>query len=128
MPRCPIVCLFLTLLTVCLSGCGTALSPIEGTITLDGKPVKGLEVTFQPVGPEGGSALGYTDEQGHYTMQFPRGQVGAPPGEYVVRITGSEVEGGGAVTKVPAKYGSKSDLKRTVTSGENTFDFDLKSK
>jgi hypothetical protein len=118
------------LLVFALAGCGPNLGSVEGTVTLDGKPVKGVEVTFQPVGEEGGTAIGYTDAQGHYNLHYPGHEEGAPPGEYNVRLAGGE---GGSIdgappVRIPAKYNSQSDLKRTVQPGANTFDFPLESK
>ena len=113
------------LLTV---GCGPDLGTVNGHVTLDGKPIKGVEITFEPVGQSGGTAMGYTNAEGNYALQFPGRQAGAPPGEYMVRLAGSEVDDVGQRVKIPPKFNSQSDLKRTVSSGDNKFDFDLTSK
>jgi hypothetical protein len=118
----------LGLLCFALAGCGSGLGSVEGTVTLDDKPVQGVEVTFEPVGDEGGTATGYTDEKGHYALHYPGRQEGAPPGEYTVRLAGAEVlDGDAPPLRIPARYNSESDLKRTVESGTNTFNFALTS-
>ncbi len=109
------------LLSICClaaAGCGPGLQEVTGKVTLDGKPVQGLEVNFEPVDPStGGTATGYTQADGSFKLHYPGRKTGAPPGEYIVRIVGAEVDDGPPV-RVPAKYGSKSELKATVGSGE----------
>ncbi|MEO1991744.1 MAG: carboxypeptidase-like regulatory domain-containing protein [Pirellulales bacterium] len=60
-------------LLVCLSGlpgCGNSgpvLVSVEGTVTLDGKPIGGASVLFQP--PAGGRpAVAQTDSQGQFKL------------------------------------------------------------
>ena len=47
-------------------GCspGSATSRVSGTVTMDGEPLAGVQVTFYPVGGEGRPAIGNTDEGG----------------------------------------------------------------
>lgn len=68
--------------------------PVEGTVTLDGKPVEGATVTFVPVVEgQGASATGITDASGKFTLTVvdtSRGR-GAPgggtvPGDYFVGV------------------------------------------
>lgn len=83
-------CLFAaSLLLLCpFVGCGTdapELVPVSGTVTRSGQPVPNAVVTFQPT--KGRNSIGYTDEEGHYTLQFTRELDGACVGKHRVMIT-----------------------------------------
>ena len=124
------------LLTGCGSGGGPPLGKVSGTITLDGEPLADAAVTFEPIG-RGRPSSGYTDEEGNYTLEYNEGQLGAPLGEYVVKI--STFRAGydnGTVhpsepEQVPAKYNVKAkanpDMTREVAAKRNTIDFELSS-
>jgi hypothetical protein len=74
-----------------LTGCGSAgLVPVEGVVTLDGKPLVGVTVALERMdGPaENRLFAGETDAQGRYAVHpFEKSATGAPPGEYRVMIT-----------------------------------------
>lgn len=58
---------------------GPGSAQVTGVITLNGKPLEGLEVTFMPDPTKGGSgpgASGYTDAQGRFRI----GSAGSLPG------------------------------------------------
>lgn len=140
---------FLALLfTVPLTGCGDGklkTEPVTGKVTFNGEPIEGAKVVFSPVDTsQGKPAVGRTNEQGVYTLQTSEGNVGAgtTPGEYIVMISkvkmvgtgkfltgeeGKQVEETKPVSELPDKYSDrrKTELKATVVSGANTFDFDL---
>jgi hypothetical protein len=92
------------LCAIAVVGCpggGTAIQTdyVEGVVTLDGEPVAGAIVTFQPKGPGGMSATGMTDEQGKYTLNpVGGGQMAAEAGsgtlagEYYVGVVKTEME------------------------------------
>jgi hypothetical protein len=107
-------------------GCGPAMGDVSGTVMMDGKPAPGVQVEFASAG-DGASAVGFTDEQGNYTLKFPGRVDGAPPGDYIVRLTGVEREDAPGLL-IPEKYNVASDLKRTVEAGSNDFDFEITSK
>ncbi len=71
------------------SGCGRSGEPltakVEGTVTLDGAPVKGATVTFAPL--NGRASSGQTNERGEYVLTFKRGIPGALHGKHQVKIT-----------------------------------------
>lgn len=139
------VCLGVTL------GCsGNAMLPVEGTITLDGKPLDGAAISFVPA--EGGRPCsGQTDAQGHFTLASYVAGDGVPPGEYKVTVVkldarrqaeAAPVEEGAADDQqvmgnieqavkflTPLKYSSPAttDLKVDVTSGMEPVQIDLKS-
>lgn len=87
-------CCWIGLLLATVTGCGgrdanlPPLVPVEGTVTLDQKPLSGAMLTFLPTGAtRGGGATGYTDQAGNYELQSPDGRAGVPVGEYRVIVT-----------------------------------------
>ena len=61
-----------------LAGCGSGsyeIAPVSGRVTLDGEPLKGCQVRFQPVAASesnvapGPGAFAVTDEQGRFTLR-----------------------------------------------------------
>ena len=111
------------------AGCSGGLNEVTGTVTLDGKPVKGLEVNFEPIDPGiGTTATGYTQADGSYKLHYPGDKTGAPAGEYRVRIAGGENDGEGPPIRVAKKYNKDSELKATITSGANVHNFEVTSK
>jgi predicted small lipoprotein YifL len=113
-----------------IAGCGRSgpqIAPVHGRITLDGQPLSGADVRFQPDGPERPS-VGRTGSDGSYELMFKRGQPGAVVGQHTVQIWVSpEVVPNPPV--IAARFNSESELRREVQAGENNvFDFDLKSE
>ena len=105
---------------------------VSGQVRLDGEPLPGALVEFEP---EGGSpSYGLTDPYGRYTLRFNHEQVGALIGKHTVRITtrrSTTDENGRPVVlpeKIPPQYNSHSTLKVEVRPGSNRFDFDLKTR
>jgi hypothetical protein len=142
----------------CLAGCGHApeFAEVEGTITLDGKPLDNVEVVFLPdpeKGSRGPAASAYTDGRGHYRLRCDQaGKSGAvlgtyrvcvnditavaPPPDLLVAYARAEgkqapppVPPKGKPPRVPAAY---ADANRTplrdveVKAGRQTLDFDVK--
>ena len=119
------------------------LGQVTGTVTLDGKPLSGVAVVFQP--DEGRPARGMTDADGKYELTYIRTTRGTKVGHNRVEIAPSEegddetenIEDPDSLPmkrptksrkpKVPVKYNIKSELEADVQPGENTFDFELKS-
>lgn len=133
------------LLSVFASGCSgrgdtLSLSPVNGTVTYQQKPLAGAQVLFTP--EAGPAAFGETDDQGNFTLTT-RGQAGALVGTHRVTVTAykpfkqsrsdeegitSKEEGERAISLIPGKYGDlrQSNLTATVEqSAENQFQFDL---
>ncbi|MBI1248631.1 hypothetical protein GC197_12425 [bacterium] len=131
-PRLQVALSFLSLACLALfTGCnGDSLASVSGVVTLDGHPVRGLEVNFEPVdaAPDRTTGTGYTQADGSYSLHYPGYKKGTPPGDYIVRISGGESLDDGTRVRVPAKYNAKSELTETVVPGKNKFDFDLTSK
>lgn len=120
------------LATVC--GCGpsqdSSLGLVTGTVKLDGAPVEGVVVMFEPV--DARLSTGATDASGQYELWYTSNVKGAAIGEHVVRIEKSEnpeqEELGGKLVVIPDRYNVNSTLAAEVKAGENTFDFDLVTK
>jgi hypothetical protein len=117
-----------------VAGCGSSdFGQVEGTVTMDGAPLQGATVEFQPIKGKRPS-YGTTDESGHYTLSYTMEKSGAEVGEHQVRITKplikSDESGDDVILgeQVPAKYNVNTELKKTVEAGSNTFDFALDSQ
>lgn len=119
----------LVLLTGLVSGCGTSstpeLAPVRGTVTLDGQPLAGATVIFEPT--DGGrSSHGQTDAEGKYRLNYIRDIQGAKVGSHYVSITtASEAN---LVERLPAGYNRQTTLTATVTAGKNDCDFELRGE
>ncbi|MBI1346004.1 hypothetical protein GC163_06920 [bacterium] len=144
--------LSLSMLTFLLPGCGSGsdqpeLGLVTGTITMDGEPLQGIAVVFQP--DNGRPAYGKTDSTGKYELTYIRNTRGTKVGHNRVEIATSEEgeedteeelgddeesTGGGQKSferkkvKIPVRYNLKSELEADVQPGENVFDFQLTSK
>lgn len=122
--------------------------PVTGTVLLDGAPVEGAQVAFNPEGVDAEGAFGRTDAEGRYELTTFDSGDGAVAGNYVVTImkfdappsteaaseeeyVPPEVSGArpsAPKNLLPAQYSdrAKSGLTATVAAeGENTFDFNL---
>lgn len=123
------------LVASCL-GCGGGDTPplglVTGTVTLDGKPVEGAMVQFEPSASAMPTAFGTTDATGKYELWYSRGNKGASLGESVVRISAFQEAGDdpGQAKRpeiIPVTYNLNSDLKVEVKRGKQVCDFPLKS-
>jgi hypothetical protein len=124
----------LTLAAGC--GKGSGLVPVEGRVTLDGKPVKEVIVNFQPINDTpGNGALGSTDPDGRFTLTDARGEAGVYAGEYKVIFypalpagvkegDPADVVGVARGRNVPAIYldVNHTPLRATVPQGGGTFE------
>lgn len=108
----------------------TVLTSVEGTVTLDGKPLPGAIVRFLDAGGNVVSA-GKTDENGQFEMKRDTPN-GVPVGEYRVTIS-TTLKAPGEFAKrslLPPKYSSsdKTALRVSVVDSDNVIDFKLNSK
>lgn len=129
--------LLLVVVSLMVAGCddGPGIASVEGTVTMDDKPLPNATVIFTPAAG-GRPAAGRTDSEGKYKLNFSAGRKGAIPGINKVRLTTKadpyENEDG---TKVPAspetvpmEYNQQSTLEFNVEDGKvNVADFQLKS-
>jgi hypothetical protein len=100
------------------------LAPVSGIVTLDGQPVSGVRVTFQPTGrntenPGPGSSA-FCDVSGRYELQTVRGEPGAVPGQHTVRILNPEAKKAGSDDS--AGPPRKEIIPRHYEDGHLTFD------
>jgi hypothetical protein len=107
---------------------------VQGTVTLDGKPVDNGIIRFTPLDGKVGTAGGVV-ENGRFTSTVPvakhRVEISA------TKITGEATPEGRhsvnagdytATELIPDKYNTDSELTLDVTSGLNEPHFDLKSR
>ncbi len=78
-------------------GCGSGLTDVTGTVTLDGKPVEGASLYFAMESTPSIYAIGTTDADGTYSLSTFRGGDrtfrGALPGDYLVTVVKKEDSG-----------------------------------
>ncbi|MCH5373930.1 MAG: carboxypeptidase-like regulatory domain-containing protein, partial [Planctomycetes bacterium] len=61
------------------------MAKVTGIVTLDGEPLEGAKVIFQP--KKGQPAAGITDGKGRYSLTTLENHDGAVPGQYRVIIS-----------------------------------------
>ena len=122
-------------LLLLLAGCGTsgtAIAPVSGRVTLDGKPLAQGVVCF--VSPAGYASSAPLQPDGSFRLVSQYGK-GIPPGDYRVAIapasdlaamdmTGKTPK---TASEIPAKYQSvtTSGLSATVDGQHGVFTFSL---
>jgi hypothetical protein len=116
-------------LAVVFSGCGFDNQPelgrVQGKITLDGKPLVKVTVSFKPL--DGGrQSSGKTDEDGHYELIYLRDICGAKVGKHRV-VVGSTDPTTPKRERLPDRYNDNTKLEAEVRPGENQCDFDLEA-
>ncbi|MCC9606747.1 carboxypeptidase-like regulatory domain-containing protein [Blastopirellula sp. JC732] len=134
---CALFCLLLSL-PVSL-GCGQRgdkqIFAVEGTVTLDGKPLSNATVLFIPGQSRPSGAM--TDENGYYELNYTDHQKGARIGLNRVQITTaqgpSETADGQPIAAVPEtlpiRYHARSELEFTVSGDQaNVANFALTSR
>jgi hypothetical protein len=133
------------LLCLLMSGCGEAAKPwekvtaVSGTLTFEGKPIGGAEVTLIPTAsdfPETVRPSGTTSADGSFTLGTYGTADGAPAGEYNASVVWFKVvDSGGSMVRganvLPARYANPetSGIKVVVNASESTLAaIDLKKK
>lgn len=119
------------LFAVLLSGCGGSgpeVAPVSGRVTLDGAPLAGSRIRFQPEASGGSPSYGTADQDGHYVLGYKRGQPGALIGWHTIRVergAHGDPENKLKPQALPARYNTASELREEVKSGEDNV-VDLK--
>jgi len=141
-PRGYFCCGLILLGSLLVAGCsqsGPAVAPVSGRVTLDGKALPGVSVTFQPSGQgttPGTGSFGRTDADGRYTLQLisPNGKAskGAVVGKHTVTFAAASTEGsdagpGLAENPIPPKY-QKGIPFEVPPGGTDKADFALTSQ
>jgi len=122
---------------ILLAGCGSKTGPDVGTVTgqvsLDGKPLEGVNVVFQP--ETGRPSIGKTDRSGKYELTYSASRTGAQVGRHSVVIEPAGPESDAApvadaknTRSIPARYNARTELTADVKPGRNTLHFELSSK
>jgi hypothetical protein len=142
---------FFPLALLALGGCSSSykLAPVSGKVTMDGKPLPRVVVTFAPMGTKenmnvGPTASAVTDAQGRYALKLDAGKPGAVVGKcrvYINTTLEERSKGGGdepdapgpframAPEKIPPKYSRQTELVFDVPAGgTDQANFDLRSK
>lgn len=142
-----------TMMVTGCTGSGPKLAPVEGTVTLDGKPLANKSLMFTPIeGTEGNGAGGTSDAEGKYTLKAmipgaTRDYSGIGPGRYRVMVFEATISGdavvedegdepavaiapamGGGNLEFPAIYGTEqSPLVLEVPESGGEINVELKS-
>lgn len=132
------------LAVISLAGCGSGgfkLVPVSGTVTLDGQPLAGASVSFQPTGSgatPGPGSTAVTDASGKYVLKTAETvqRTGAVVGNHVVRISAAQdqraadddTQRPAAKDPVPAPYRDQGVPFTVPAGGTDKADFQLTSK
>lgn len=115
------------LLAVAVLGCSSATGTVEGTITVDGEPVQGVEVIYQcPSFSAEGS--GITNSEGHYRVFYGRGNRDLPIGEYQLSLgimLPEDSSGASGKLHKKVKFFNDNSRSEQVKSGNNVIDIEV---
>lgn len=100
------------------------LAEVTGVVTLDGKPISGVNVLFQP--EAGRAAVGMTDEEGRYELEYLYGVSGCKIGMNTVGFDWPPDSPN--MVAIPAKHTGANAFKFDVKPGDNVFDITMTSK
>jgi hypothetical protein len=122
---------------ISLAGCDSDLAPVSGRVTLDGQPLAGAVVTFQPKTGRDSTAdvatgsVGRTDEEGRYTLRLIRpDKHGAVVGEHSVTISalkGGSDEAPATGPKLPKAWSDGSKRFKVAARGTTDANFEITS-
>lgn len=118
----------LVAIVLAATGCQRIVD-VTGTVRLDGKPVKGVIVMFDPASLDQPRGVASTDENGVYKLRRlgPGSKPGVPLGTYSVKVM-SDMDNPSA-GRIPEKYFRNSELTREVKGpSPHVFDIELSTK
>ena len=123
---------WLMLLAALLSGCsgsGPEVAPVSGRVTLDGVPMAGAQIRFQPQASGGSPSYGTADQDAQYVLGYKHGQPGALIGWHTIRLERGAQDAPGNKSKpraLSARYNTASELRKEVKAGgDNVIHFEL---
>lgn len=127
-----IVALLLAIMSMGCSRNEVELGSVSGRVTLDGQPLSGIFIIFQP--QKGRPALAILDKDGKFTLQYNVNHAGAIVGKQEVYLKSPLSDQLDEVHKMginepstfPKKYEQVFESLE-VKSGRNFFNLDLKS-
>lgn len=117
-------CLLLPISSGCGHGDRPPLGTVHGIVTLDGQPLAGAGLVFQPT-EAGRASAATTDENGQYDLVYIRKDKGAKVGFHLARVSAVRSD---KSSLLPPRYNTQSILRVEVKPGDNTIDFPLTSK
>src|SRR5262245_8916843 len=133
LPRC---CLLATVVLAAATGCQRNVVPVSGRVTLNGKPLAGAVVTFQPqtgrdsAQPATSGSAGRTDAQGRFTLRLVApDRPGAAPGEHTVTISTAAGDPRASPAKeehLPKSWRDGSHRFHVPAGGTTEANFDIK--
>lgn len=119
-----------------VAGCSLqdGVVPVSGRVSLNGQPLAGATVTFQPIRGEGGvpavgGSVGRTDDQGRFELRLAaRDEMGAAVGQHRVTITTATAPEGddtklASGERVPLAWRNGSKKFDVPTEGTSQADF-----
>ncbi|MDO5552480.1 MAG: carboxypeptidase-like regulatory domain-containing protein [Planctomycetia bacterium] len=115
----------ITMIFLCLSillpiGCGGmpgGMKVVAGMVTLDGKPLNGVKVTFHPI-DNGAEAAGKTSPVGDFILETD-GHEGCRPGRYKITVNAAGVSEINKDLGIPKKYQNLETTDLIVTVAED---------
>jgi hypothetical protein len=106
---------------VAAAGCGPgrpAVAPVDGVVTMKGKPLPGLRIQFMPdpnKGTKGPTSAGVTDEQGRFKLKCADKRDGAVVGWHKVVINDMRVR----LPNAPRHGGAPLDEKGRIGNADD---------
>lgn len=116
------------LFVLCL-GCGPSgpkLYPVQGTVTLDGKPLAEGNVYLREA--ETGDVITLPVKDGQFSGQAPTGKRRVEVAAYKLTPVPGEMGGEVQESLIAARFNSESTLSETIEAGPNEFKFAVESK
>ena len=116
-----------------LSGCGAPTATVEGTVTVDGRPMPSGVVSYAPADGQGPPVTA-TVENGKYHLRTVPGKASVRISEPVVTGQRPQYNGPNApmmdITeeRLPERYNAKTELSVDLKGGDNTKDWSVESK
>ncbi|MFM7244363.1 MAG: hypothetical protein ACKO40_09355 [Planctomycetaceae bacterium] len=128
MPCRPVAFLCAAASCLALAGC-QRIGDVSGTVRVDGKPVNGVIVVFDPGTKDAPRGVATTGGEGGYTIRRlgPGAKLGVPVGTYAVKVM-ADADNPNA-PKIPPKYARGEALSCDVKPGTaNVFDIEISTK